>query len=90
MTDYINKKVNFVQAKLSVKINKKLQSCDNYKVYLCSDSNNSSVNYIMKIAQARSDDRALCNLFNTELIILVLNSVTIAVPQESPIHCPND
>lgn len=71
MTDYINKKVNFFHSKISVKINKKIYSNGLSKVYICSDNNNSSVSYCLKIAQARSDDKALCNSINTEILILV-------------------
>lgn len=71
MTDYINKKVNFVQSKLSVKILKRISSSDYYKYYLCTDANNASTSYIMKIAQVRTDDKASCNLINTELVIQV-------------------
>jgi hypothetical protein len=71
MPDYINKKVHFAQTKLSVKINKKIGNNDIYKIYLCSDLQNISVNYMMKVAQARVDDKVQCNLINTEIYLLV-------------------
>jgi hypothetical protein len=71
MTEYINKKVHFAQTKLSVKINKKVANNDIYKIYLCSDLQNSSINYMLKVAQARVDNKAQCNLISSEIYISV-------------------
>lgn len=90
MTDYINKKVNFVQSKLSAKIIKRLSSNDYYKFYLCTDSNNSSISYLMKMAQVRSDDKALCNLINTEIVILVKIYFKTALFEKHSECDPND
>lgn len=72
MNEYINKKVNFVSSKLTIKINKILYSNDFYKLFLCFDANNASTAYIMKIAVVRSEDKATCNLINTEIVTLVI------------------
>lgn len=86
MTDFINKKVNFAQSKLCVKINKKISNNEFYKVYLCSDSSNPSVNYTMKVAQVRLDDKATCNLINTEIIMLVTIFLKIAFYEKISEH----
>ncbi len=71
LTDYTNKKVNFLHSKISVKINKQIYFNGQSKVYLCSDLNNTSITYCLKIASARNDDKTACNSINTEIIILV-------------------
>ncbi len=71
MNDYINKKVNFHNSKISVKIVKLIHYGVSSKIYLCSDINQPSRSYSIKIASARSDDKATCNSLNTEIITLV-------------------
>ena len=71
MTDYINKKVNFLHSKIAVKINKKIYSNGFSKIYLCSDTANPSMTYCLKIASARNDEKAACNSINTEIVVLV-------------------
>lgn len=71
MTDYTNKKVNFLHSKISVKIAKTIYIGASSKIYLCSDVNNPSASYCLKIATARNDDKLACNSLNTEIIILV-------------------
>jgi hypothetical protein len=72
MTDYLNKKVNFIHAKICIKINKLIFSKGSSKIYSCSDINNPSINHCIKIVQARSDDKMLCNSINSEILILVI------------------
>ncbi len=71
MTDYLNKKVNFEYSKISVKINKKIYFNTASKIYLCSDLNNPQINYCLKIATARSDDKIACNSLSTEIMTMV-------------------
>ncbi len=77
MTDYLNKKVNFIHAKLCIKINRLIFSKGSSKIYSCCDINNPSINYCIKIVQARSEEKMLCNSINSEILILViLNNVS--------------
>lgn len=71
MTDYLNKKVNFLNSKISVKVNKQIYSNGVSKIFLCSDVNNPSLNFCVKIVTSRSDDKISCNSINTEMLILV-------------------
>ena len=71
LTDYTNKKVNFFHSKISVKINKNIYSSNTTKIYICSDINNPSANYCLKITSSRNDDKFSINAINTEIIILV-------------------
>jgi hypothetical protein len=84
MTDYLNKKVNFIHSKLSIKINKLMFSKGSSKIYSCSDVNNTSINYCIKIVQARSEDKMLCTSINSEILILVISNLTKLSLKGSP------
>jgi hypothetical protein len=71
MTDFINKKVNFLHTKKSVKITKLIYSNGSSKVFQCIDFNNPSLTYCLKILSARNNDKQIINNINTEIIILV-------------------
>jgi len=71
MADFLNKRVNFIHAKLCVKINKLIFSNGRSKIFSCNDVNNNANSYCIKIIQVRSDDKALCNSINSEILILV-------------------
>ena len=69
--DLINKKINFQFSKISVKIIKKINNNTNAKVYLCSDINNPSITYCLKVASATKEDKFATNAINTEIVTLV-------------------
>jgi hypothetical protein len=71
MTDYLNKKIHFIQSKLDIRINKRLYSNGTIQFYTCSDVNNPSTTFSVKIVQVRSSDKAFCNSMNSEILILV-------------------
>ena len=70
MTDLINKKLTFPQSLITIKINQMIYSSQT-KIYLCSDINNYSNAYCLKIMQSRSDDKISSGIINTEIILLV-------------------
>jgi len=70
MTDLINKKLTFPQSQITIKIIQMIYSSQT-KIYLCTDANNSSNTYCLKIMQSRSDDKINSGIINTEIILLV-------------------
>lgn len=95
MTDYTNKKVNFLHSKISVKINKQIYFNGQSKIYLCSDLNNQSITYCLKIATARNDDKPSCNSINYEIFNLVffkiyINILNVAKHERKTEHSPNN
>lgn len=70
MTDLINKKLTFPQSQITIKINQMIYSAQT-KIYSCSDVNNNSNTYCLKMMQCRSDDKINSGIINTEIILLV-------------------